>query len=166
MSHVDNVEELVKQDRWLQCGKSAYTFKKADLPLCSKKQLAQNFYNVVVVIDLTIFPFLVSPSSLLAANIVLSILSYLRPSHVPNPWYRYRHHLAFSKVGCLVDVANIQVHCTIDNFVAIINEVHCKANVKEAAVVNARHTRIDVCYLCQRLHTSLRPYLIDHLLLV
>lgn len=65
MSHVDNVEELVKQDRWLQCGKSAYTFKKADLPLCSKKQLAQNFYNVGVVIDLTLFPFLVSPSSTL-----------------------------------------------------------------------------------------------------
>ena len=38
--------------------------------------------------------------------------------------------LAFSKVGCLVDVANIQVHFTIDNFVAIINEVHCEAIVK------------------------------------
>ena len=69
--------------------------------------------------------------------------------------------LAFSKVGSLVDVADVEVHCTIDNFVAIINEVHCKAVVKQAAVVNARHTRIDVCYLCQRLHTSLRPNLID-----
>lgn len=95
MSHVDNVEELVKQDRWLQCGKSAYTFKKADLPLCSKKQLAQNFYNVGVVIDLTLFPFLFSPSSLLAANIVLSILSHLRTSHVLSLWCRYRRHLGF-----------------------------------------------------------------------
>lgn len=74
--------------------------------------------------------------------------------------------LAFSKLGSLVDVAYIQVHSTIDDFVAIINEVHCKAIIKEAAVVNARHTRIDVCYLCQRLHTSQRPNLIDHLLLV
>ena len=45
--------------------------------------------------------------------------------------------LAFSEVGCLVDVANIQVHCTIDNFVAIIDEVHCKAIVKKTAVVNS-----------------------------
>ena len=42
--------------------------------------------------------------------------------------------LAFSKVGSLVDVANIQVHSTIDNFVAIIDEVHCKAIVKEAMI--------------------------------
>ena len=74
--------------------------------------------------------------------------------------------LAFSKVGSLVDVADVEVHCTIDNFVAIINEVHCKAIVKEAAVVNTRHTWMDVCYLCQRLHTSLCPNLIDYLLLV
>lgn len=46
--------------------------------------------------------------------------------------------LTFSKVSCLVDVANIQIHCTIDNFVAIINVVHCKAIVKKtAAVVNS-----------------------------
>ena len=45
--------------------------------------------------------------------------------------------LAFSKVSCLIDVANIQVHCTIDNFVAIINEVHCKAIVKKTVVVNS-----------------------------
>lgn len=45
--------------------------------------------------------------------------------------------LAFSEVGCLVDVANIQVHCTIDNFVAIVNVVHCKAIVKKTAVVNS-----------------------------
>src|SRR5574344_868098 len=74
--------------------------------------------------------------------------------------------LAFSKVGCLVDVANIQVHCTINDFIAMIDEVHCKAIVKETAVMSTRHTRIDVCYLCQHLHTSLRPNLIDHLLLV
>ena len=29
--------------------------------------------------------------------------------------------LAFIKVGSLVDVADVQVHCTIDNFVALIN---------------------------------------------
>lgn len=74
--------------------------------------------------------------------------------------------LAFSKVCSLVDVADIQVHCTIDDFVTVVDEVHCKAIIKEAAVVSARHTSIDVCYLCQRLHTSLRPNLIDHLLLV
>ena len=45
--------------------------------------------------------------------------------------------LTFSKVSCLVDVANIQVHCTTDNFVAIIDEVHCKAIVKKTAVVNS-----------------------------
>ncbi len=46
--------------------------------------------------------------------------------------------LTFSKVSCLVDVANIQIHCTTDNFVAIINVVHCKAIVKKtAAVVNS-----------------------------
>ena len=45
--------------------------------------------------------------------------------------------LAFSKVGSLVDVADVEVHCTIDNFVAIIDEVHCKAIVKKTAVVNS-----------------------------
>ena len=45
--------------------------------------------------------------------------------------------LAFSEGGCLVDVADVQVHSTIDNFVAIINEVHCKAIVKKTAVVNS-----------------------------
>ena len=44
--------------------------------------------------------------------------------------------LVFCKVSCLVDVADIQVHSTIDNFVAIINVVHCKAIVKKTAVVN------------------------------
>ena len=34
--------------------------------------------------------------------------------------------LAFCEVGCLVDVAYIQVHCTIDNFVAMIDEIRCK----------------------------------------
>ena len=38
--------------------------------------------------------------------------------------------LAFCEVGSLIDVADVEVHCTIDNFVAIINEVHCKAVVK------------------------------------
>ena len=50
MSHVDNVEELVKQDRWLQCGKSANTLKKGRFAIMFKKQLAQNYYNVGVVI--------------------------------------------------------------------------------------------------------------------
>ena len=45
--------------------------------------------------------------------------------------------LAFSEGGCLVDVADVQVHSTIDNFVAIINVVHCKAIVKKTAVVNS-----------------------------
>lgn len=45
--------------------------------------------------------------------------------------------LAFSKVSCLIDVADIQAHCTTDNFVAIINVVHCKAIVKKTAVVNS-----------------------------
>ena len=74
--------------------------------------------------------------------------------------------LTFCEVGCFVDIADVQVHCTIDDFVTVVDEVHCKAIVKEAAVVNARHTWIDVCYLCQRFHTSLRPNLIDYLLLV
>ena len=73
--------------------------------------------------------------------------------------------LAFSEVGSLVDVADVEVHCTIYNFVAIINEVHSKAIAKETAVMSTRHTRVDVCFLCQRFHTSLRPNLIDHLLL-
>ena len=38
--------------------------------------------------------------------------------------------LAFSKVGSLVGVDNIQVHSTIDDFVTVIDEVHCKAIVK------------------------------------
>lgn len=45
--------------------------------------------------------------------------------------------LAFSKVSYLVDVADVQEHSTIDNFVAIINVVHCKAIVKKTAVVNS-----------------------------
>lgn len=40
-------------------------FKKGRFAIMFKKQLAQNFYNVGVVIDLTLFPFLVSPSSTL-----------------------------------------------------------------------------------------------------
>lgn len=60
--------------------------------------------------------------------------------------------LAFSEICSLVDVADVEVHCTIDNFVAIINEVHCKAIVKETAVMSTRHTKIDVCNLCQRLY--------------
>ena len=60
-----------------------------------KKQLAQNFYNVGVVIDSALYPFLALSFELLSANIVLSILSNLRPYHVPNPWYRYRRHLGF-----------------------------------------------------------------------
>ena len=51
--------------------------------------------------------------------------------------------LAFSKVGSLVDVANIQVHSTIDNFVAIIDEVHCKAIVKEAMIYMLSRRRCD-----------------------
>lgn len=38
--------------------------------------------------------------------------------------------LAFGKVSSFVDVSDIQVHYAIDDFVAIINEVHCKAVVK------------------------------------
>lgn len=45
--------------------------------------------------------------------------------------------LAFCKVCSLIDVADIQVHSTIDNFVAIVNVVHCKAIVKKTAVVNS-----------------------------
>ena len=37
--------------------------------------------------------------------------------------------LAFSKVGNLVDVADVEVHCTIDNFVTIVDEVHCKDTI-------------------------------------
>ena len=73
--------------------------------------------------------------------------------------------LTFCKVGCLVDVADIQVHCTIDDFVTVIDEVHCKAIVKEAAVVNARHTWIDVGYIFKHCHTCLRPNFIEYLLL-
>ena len=83
----------------------------------------------------------------------------------PNFWCRNPPTLAFGKVSSLVDVANIQVHCTIDNFVTMINEAYCEAISKETAVVNARHTWIDVCYLCQRPHASLCPNLIDYLLL-
>ena len=73
---------------------------------------------------------LVSSSLSPVANTVLSILSHLRPSHVPVFGVATAATLAFSKVGSLVDVAYIQVHSTIDDFVAIINEVHCKAIVK------------------------------------
>lgn len=52
---------------------------------------------LVLVIDLTLCPFLILPSELLVANTVLSILSHLHPSHVPNPWYRYRHLLGFQR---------------------------------------------------------------------
>ena len=75
---------------------------------------------------------------------------------VTSPIFGITTTLASCKVGCLVDVANIQVHCTINDFIAMIDEVHCKAIVKETAVMSTRHTRIDVCYLCQHLHTSLR----------
>ena len=74
--------------------------------------------------------------------------------------------LAFSKVGCLVDVTDIQVHGAIDDFVTMSDKVHSKAIIKETTVMITRHTWIDVCYLSQRLHASQRPYLIDHLLLV
>ena len=83
----------------------------------------------------------------------------------PNFWCR-PPTLAFGKVSSFVDVSDIQVHCAIDDFVTMIDKVHCKAIVKETAVVSTRHTRIDVCYLCQRLHASLCPNFIDHLLLV
>ena len=89
-------------------------------------------------IVLVLFSLLVSSSSLLVANIVLSIISHLRPSHVPNFCVATAATLAFSKVGCLVEVADMQqVHSTIDSFVAIINVVHCKAIVKKTAVVNS-----------------------------
>lgn len=74
--------------------------------------------------------------------------------------------LAFCEVSCLVDVADIQVHCTMDNFIAKVDKIHSEAIVKETAVMITRHTRIDVCYLCQRLYASLRPNFIDYLLLV
>ena len=38
--------------------------------------------------------------------------------------------LAFSKVGCFVDIADVKVHCTIDDFIAMIDEIHCKTIVK------------------------------------
>ena len=70
--------------------------------------------------------------------------------------------LAFSKVGSLVDVADIQVHCTIDDFIAMIDEIHCKAIVKETAVVNARRTRIDVCaYRATDGHRMNKPWASD-----
>ena len=84
------------------------------------------------IIDLILFPFLVSPSGLLAAKIVLSILSHLRSSHVPVFGVATASTLTFCKVGCFVDIADVQVHSTIDNYVAMIDEVHCKAIVKEA----------------------------------
>ena len=82
------------------------------------------------IIDLILFPFLVSPSGLLAAKTVLSILSHLRPSHVPVFGVATASTLTFCKVGCFVDIADVQVHSTIDNYVAIVEEVHCKAIVK------------------------------------
>lgn len=48
-------------------------------------------------IVLVLFFLLVSSSLLLVASIVLSILSHLRSSHVPNPWYRYHLHLGFQQ---------------------------------------------------------------------
>ena len=74
--------------------------------------------------------------------------------------------LAFSEVRCFVYVTDIQVHGTIDDFVTMSDKVHSKAIIKETTVMITRHTWIDVCYLSQRLHASLRPNLIDHLLLV
>ena len=38
--------------------------------------------------------------------------------------------LTFSEVGSLVDVTDVQVHSTIDDFVTMIDEVHNKAIVK------------------------------------
>ena len=51
--------------------------------------------GLILVTDLILYLFLVLPSEPLVASIVISILSHLRPSRVPNPWYRYRLHLGF-----------------------------------------------------------------------
>lgn len=122
--------------------------------------------GLILVIDLTLCPFLVLPSELLVASIFLSILFHLHPYHAPIFGVATATTLTFGKVSSFVDVSDIQVHCAIDDFVTMIDKVHCKAIVKETAVVSTRHTRIDVCYLCQHLHTGLHPNLIDHLLLV
>lgn len=88
-------------------------------------------------IVLVLFSFLVSPSSLLPQTssypfyLIFILLTF------PILGIATVATLTFSKAGSLVDVANIHVHSTIDNFVAIINVVHCKAIVKKTAVVNS-----------------------------
>lgn len=49
------------------------------------------------VIDLPLCPFLVLSFESPVADFAISIQSHLRPSHVPNPWYRCRHHLGFQR---------------------------------------------------------------------
>ena len=88
-------------------------------------------------IVLVLFSFLVSPSSLLpqASSYPFYFIFVLLTSTILG--IVTTSTLTFSKVSYLVDVANIQVHCTTDNFVAIINVVHCKAIVKKTVVVNS-----------------------------
>ena len=88
-------------------------------------------------IVLVLFSFLVSPSSLLpqTSSYPFYLIFILLTS--PILGIATVATLTFSKAGSLVDVANIHVHSTIDNFVAIINVVHCKAIVKKTAVVNS-----------------------------
>ena len=88
-------------------------------------------------IVLVLFSFLVSPSSLLpqASSYPFYFIFVLLTS--PILGIATASTLAFSEGGCLVDVADVEVHCTIDNFVAIINVVHCKAIAKKTAVANS-----------------------------
>jgi hypothetical protein len=69
-----------------------------------------------------------------------------------------------AKLVASFDVADVEVHCTIDNFVAIINEVHAKLS-SNSCCRDARHTRICLLSLPTPSYQP-APILIDHLLLV
>lgn len=93
------------------------------------------YVSLPYIFDLTLCPFLVLPSSQLVANIVLS-LSF----RVPILRCRYRLHLGFSKICSFVDVADIKELSTIDNFVTIVDEVHCKDI--DCCCEDARYTKV------------------------
>ena len=67
------------------------------------------------------------PSSLLQAS---SYPFYLVFVLFMSPVLGIAASLAFSEVRCFVYVTDIQVHGTIDDFIAMIDEVHCEAIVK------------------------------------
>ena len=81
------------------------------------------------VIYSSLFSSLASSSLSPVASIVLSILFHLHPYHAPI-FGVAPPTLAFGKVSSFVDVSDIQVHCAIDDFIAMIDKIHCKATVK------------------------------------